>query len=581
MVAAAHATAQAPLLPLISVAERVLSFLSVKDLIDHIASQGFGENDDELVKLEAGHGGPDDGAGIPKRKQKDSHVLAHVFSFLVSAGTSHAMWAIGALSHVADGLGHMLDRVSVLSLVQCALSQAQTTLAAAQYLASLPMVCAKSVVSALLCTVQAMMNVASVVWFELRHLGVQEVMYVVSLLRGESSAPALSSAGLGSFSSRNNSFSCGPAGSARSMRSSSLRSYESSSENGGSAYTLTQESLDPVQAKMQAALRMHLDKVNSTASLISYQEKTARAMPKSHVKRVKRMMHYDISLNPFQATVAVKGASSDEEEDSDLSDDEAEGEEDDAVPVMSLVTPQSFPPTPISRSRVMSRSSQFADDVLYLARDQLRLDQHARCPDETTRFTAEYLKERSQLAVLNGHDSAPGIVLTHGQHCATKVASGLYSSIRAMVPVLHNRYVFFQFSVMAQKGAIPHLSVGLSTQDMPLNTLVGSWGHSIGLCSTGQVLQASRWYGCLGTCAFGVGATVGVLVHLASCQPFASWDGDMVKAYVTFVVRCFAGCPIFSHHSLLHITRTKHDCFFFPLLDLYPTLTLHSPNTQV
>ena len=36
-----------------------------------------------------------------------------------------------------------------------------------------------------------------------------------------------------------------------------------------------------------------------------------------------------------------------------------------------MCTPQSFPPTPGARSFVMARSTQFAEDLLFVARDQL------------------------------------------------------------------------------------------------------------------------------------------------------------------------------------------------------------------
>jgi hypothetical protein len=260
-----------------------------------------------------------------------------------------------------------------------------------------------------------------------------------------------------------------------------------------------------------------------------------------------------------------------------------------------------------------SRSTQFADDVLFLARDHLRLDEHSKCNDETTRLTAEFLKRQARLAVLNGHGAADGIVLTCGHHCATKIGTALYSSVRAMVPVLRNRYVFFQFryarnrmlvsstyvlvvvfmtlhcdvmhilvhakirfvfshlqsyqivcvlihcnvslthifssrlcifiykiitnSVTANDSVVASLSVGLSTPEMPVNTLVGTWSHSIGLCSTGQVLLSSRWYSCPpGYGAFGVGSTIGVLVFLDGANAFQSWDGELVNAKVTFSV---------------------------------------------
>lgn len=51
-----------------------------------------------------------------------------------------------------------------------------------------------------------------------------------------------------------------------------------------------------------------------------------------------------------------------------------------------MCTPQSFPPTPVSRAHVMARTSQFSDDILFLARDQLRLGENLKPGvDETVR----------------------------------------------------------------------------------------------------------------------------------------------------------------------------------------------------
>jgi hypothetical protein len=92
-------------------------------------------------------------------------------------------------------------------------------------------------------------------------------------------------------------------------------------------------------------------------------------------------------------------------------------------------------------------------------------------------------------------------------------------------------------SVTANDSVVASLSVGLSTPEMPVNTLVGTWSHSIGLCSTGQVLLSSRWYSCPpGYGAFGVGSTIGVLVFLDGANAFQSWDGELVNAKVTFSV---------------------------------------------
>ena len=82
------------------------------------------------------------------------------------------------------------------------------------------------------------------------------------------------------------------------------------------------------------------------------------------------------------------------------------------------------------------------------------------------------------------------------------------------------------------------MSIGLSTQEMPLNTLVGSWKGSVGLCTTGQILDAGRWTsaGDMHLASFGHGRTVGVLVYVDDSTAFQTWDGDMVNATVAFSV---------------------------------------------
>lgn len=108
---------------------------------------------------------------------------------------------------------------------------------------------------------------------------------------------------------------------------------------------------------------------------------------------------------------------------------------------------QSFPPTPISRACVMARFSQFSDDVVYLARDQLRLEELVKAEDDVTKMAAQSLKQQACLAVFNSEDTANGVVLSCGGHCATKVGTtSLYTSTRAMVPIMRNRHVFFQAS---------------------------------------------------------------------------------------------------------------------------------------
>ena len=79
--------------------------------------------------------------------------------------------------------------------------------------------------------------------------------------------------------------------------------------------------------------------------------------------------------------------------------------------------------------------------------------------------------------------------------CA-KVGNMLYCSTRSMVPVLRNCYVYFEISVLprliGKQPSLTTLSIGLSTEEMPPNTLVGAWQGSCGLCTTGQILTAGQ-----------------------------------------------------------------------------------------
>ncbi|CAN0183977.1 unnamed protein product, partial [Ectocarpus sp. 8 AP-2014] len=320
------------------------------------------------------------------------------------------------------------------------------------------------------------------------------------------------------------------------------------------------------------------DRVNRTASLVSYEERAESAVPRAKAQRVRRRMHYAMSLQCFQATVTKDGQHSAGAGGDPIGED---GDDDYDGRVSAeggssafMCTPQSFPPTPVSRAHVMARTSQFSDDVLFLARDHLRLGENLKPGvDETTRATADFLRRQQRLAVLDGNNACEGIVLTCGHHRATKVGPSLYSSARAMVPVLRNRHVYFQVSCVREGPLAPSIGVGLSTPEMPLSTLVGAFSNSVGFCSTGQILMSSRWYGEPGEFAMrkaGMMTTVGVLVYLDGSRPFRSWDGDMVRALVSFSV----DGRLVRTSAALGLALPKDR-------DLFPTVTIHSPNTEV
>jgi hypothetical protein len=93
-----------------------------------------------------------------------------------------------------------------------------------------------------------------------------------------------------------------------------------------------------------------------------------------------------------------------------------------------ICSPQSFPPTPRSRQMVLARGSQFADDVIFLARDRLRIHDGLESHNERTREMAWALKEGKRLAIFDANN-VNGIELTCGQHIATKVGNMHYASV--------------------------------------------------------------------------------------------------------------------------------------------------------
>jgi hypothetical protein len=357
-----------------------------------------------------------------------------------------------------------------------------------------------------------------------------------------------------------------------------------------------------------------LSTINSAASVIKYEEKAddTGGLSRHAKSRVQRMMHYDVSLRPFIATVKVP-----EEEVSRLGypkEDKEDGSPSSSAssPLESpfMCTPQSFPPTPSSRRMVLARGSRFADDVIFLARDQLRVHDALDSENERTREMAKALRQGKRLAVFDADDASAGIDLTCGQHCATKVGNMLYCSTRSMVPVLRNCYVYFEVTVMPRPGndLIPQasmatLSIGLSTKEMPPNTLVGAWKGSTGLCTTGQILTAGQWCSPADptTSSYGDRATVGCLVCLDDSSGFETWDGVMVTASITFNVNQVIVSPPVSTLPMgasgmmspppqqppsPSIQGTSHPPITLPLLvpaeeELYPTVTLHSPATAV
>jgi hypothetical protein len=414
---------------------------------------------------------------------------------------------------------------------------------------------------------------------------------------------------------------------------SSLALHRLSTKTAGSSSSTMlgqQNSLRRVRSReknvFNTKLLRKLSSLNSAASVVSYTEiKDDTGGLSRHAKsRVQRMMHYEVSLRPFVATVKLpinetlyersnEGSNySGRHGTSESHDSEADASSASSSPQGSpfMCTPQSFPPTPSSRRMVLARGTRFADDVVFLARDQLRVHDALDSENERTREMAEALTQGKRLAVFDADDASAGIEMTCGQHVATKVGNMLYCSTRSMVPILRNCFVYFEMTVLPRPGGntlIPQvsmatLSVGLSTKEMPPNTLVGAWKGSVGLCTTGQILTAGQWCSPADPtfCSYGDRATVGCLVCLDDGSAFETWDGVMVTAAVTFNVNQQVVSPPISAMPMVptggvypslfeqrsQATPVGPSSFTLPLLvpaeeELYPTVTLHSPGTAV
>lgn len=393
----------------------------------------------------------------------------------------------------------------------------------------------------------------------------------------------------------------------------------------------------PGEIKQNTVLNKKLLKklaaINDAALVVDYREREddACGLTRHAVSRTRRMMHYSVSLRPFVATISLTNSPPQQQQHQDgyMSPSMASSEQmyressspssdtDNYSPFMC--TPQSFPPTPHSRQVVIDQRSQLSDDVVFLARDRLRVHDGLASADERTRARSMALENGKRLAIFASDDL--GIELSCGRHIATKVGNMYYASARSMVPVLRNCFVYTEFTLLPRPGiplkaAIASLSIGVSTQEMPPNTLVGAWQGSVGLSTTGQILLAGQWCSPAdpAMCAFGVGATVGCLVYLDDDSAFETWEGRMVKSAITFNVNGaivsppvpsslpttgmpsmipgrpghFFGAPSMDHRvsPIQHSAFAGQPAATVTLLvpsaeDLFPTVTMQSSATSV
>ncbi|KAF1778615.1 hypothetical protein GQ600_22151 [Phytophthora cactorum] len=257
-----------------------------------------------------------------------------------------------------------------------------------------------------------------------------------------------------------------------------------------------------------------------TAVVLEYKEKECM-VPSNIDRRIRRVMHFQIPLHSFEATVRLPpdngqtASSSRSTSDTSVgsgSQSRAQDETSSSYAHLSSATPRSIPVSPLARKRVQLAFSNFSDDVLYQARDRLRQERAATLTGDRGLRVPRF----------NAHDCHEDIYLSCGRHCASKVGTGMYRSVRASVPLQKNRFVYFEMTL--QQGRTParganqsasrleassqaargsssvlgssagttlgnpndragidaSVCIGLSTRLMPLNTLVGASKNSVG-----------------------------------------------------------------------------------------------------
>jgi len=398
-----------------------------------------------------------------------------------------------------------------------------------------------------------------------------------------------------------------------------------------------------------------LHKMENVSKLIDYSERTGEEAFSQHAKkRAQRMMHYNVSFRPFTATIqpssvtanrksnnkttrsnnnnnvsfdagGFQGSTNYDYDDGESVSESVSSDSQNSSGSSSIFmrTPTSFPPTPTSRLYYFDRGSRFTENVVFLARDQLRVERGVGNHNEQTRAMSKALIDGSRLAVFDAAQAGSGIALSCGQHIATKVGNSLYCSARSMIPVMRNSYVYFEISVspppptaamgdasggggggsmlLPQVVDAATLSVGLSTLALPLDTLVGVCKGSVGLCSTGQILHAGQWLSpsSVHDSSYGSNSTVGCLVYLDDSSAYDTSEGQWITADVTFNINGMivpstlynvsSGDQIIrgstSKQSLLGENGNGGEPTLSLIVDktreLFPTVTLHSPATCV
>lgn len=235
----------------------------------------------------------------------------------------------------------------------------------------------------------------------------------------------------------------------------------------------------------------------------------------------------------------------------------------------------SIPSSPTSRARILSRSSQNVSSVMFQARDVLRVEVLASSEDSISREIACQSLRNKTLPQFDDRKKVDGLLLTCGNHCASKLGASLCCTIQSMLPVHPNAYIYFEFSVLSAMGVAPCISLGLGANHIPGNALVGSCLHSIGLYSDGQLLVEGQWVPESPSQAITPGATVGVLAYVSRPSLLTNNLNDPPNPS-SIVFNINGKCSRFPLSQ-----EAVQEFFALQDLVLYPTISILSERTNV
>jgi hypothetical protein len=204
---------------------------------------------------------------------------------------------------------------------------------------------------------------------------------------------------------------------------------------------------------------LRLETQAMTGVVLSYREREDQ-LPWTKSRRIQRSMHYKMPLRPFQATVFIPNPTSD-------------NMQYDTVPtaLRRSCTPQSFPASPAMRNRVLTGFSNYTEDVLYRARDELR------CSGQE-----EY---RAKNATFNLGDAHRDVILSCGLHCASRDGQGLHRSVRATLPVQRGVPVYFEMYCVPCVPALEDDAMMVTSQNTSGFSASGTGSTNMAMTSDG------------------------------------------------------------------------------------------------